>query len=270
MSFFEKSDGSSRFRKTEYLKLTPGTHTIRIIEDSGRKYFQHWMGGSGVKCLGENCPQCKQNEQIVADIGGDPQEAYKKASKDKVEGFSSRQARGAVNVLDRTPIKVCPNCQTENRPSNNVDAVVCSNCATSLVDVEPVVTNRIKVFSRAASVFEDINDLDTAVLDENKEPRGIRNFDVLLHVVGNNTVPVPSNNYDAVEFNEDGLFDLERVVINFSAEEMLQRMGGMSFSEIYKARKTDVYDNADEDAIEAPSKEKVAEIESEVEGMFKG
>ncbi len=36
-----------------------------------------------------------------------------------------------------------------------------------------------------------------------------------------------------------------------------------------KGRKSDVYDDADEAAVEPPSKEKVAEIESEVEEMFK-
>ena len=78
MSFFEKGSGEGRFKKTEYLKLTQGTHTIRIIEPAGRRYNQHWMGG-GVECVGEDCPQCKLNKQIIDDIGGDYQDAYKEA-----------------------------------------------------------------------------------------------------------------------------------------------------------------------------------------------
>ena len=80
MSFFERSTSGGNFKKTEYLKLTPGTHTIRIIQDAGRKYYQHWMG-TGIECLGDDCPQCKLNRQIIDDIGGDYESAYKEARK---------------------------------------------------------------------------------------------------------------------------------------------------------------------------------------------
>lgn len=260
MSFFEKGNGEGRFKKTEYLKLTPGTHVVRIIQPTGRKYHQHWMGG-GVECLGEACPQCGLNKQILDDIGGDYQEAYKQAK--DVEGFITRSARGVVNVLDRTPIKVCANCNTENRPSNSVFSAACSACGQLITEVDPVVTNNIKIFSRAASVFEQIDDLNSAVLDENKEPRGIENFDLNLHVVGNNTVPIPTDNYDKVEFNEEELYDLETVAIRLSADEMSKRMKGVSFKEIYQARKSDVYDDADKEAVVVDS-EKVAEIESKL------
>jgi hypothetical protein len=265
MSFFEKSANGGNFKKTEYLKLTPGTHTIRIIQQEGKKYYQHWFGG-GVECLGDACPQCKLNRQIVDDIGGDQQEAYREAS--KVEGFVARQARGAVNVLDRTPIKVCPNCQTENRPANNVFLAACSSCGQLITDTNPTVTNNIKVFSRAASVFEQINDLDAAVLDKEGEPVGVTNFDINLHVVGNNTVPVPSDNRDEVTFNEEELYDLESVAINLTHDEMQKRMKGTSFKEIYQGRKSDVYDDADETAV-TPDKELVTKIEGEVDDMFK-
>jgi hypothetical protein len=268
MSFFEKSGDESRFRKTEYLKLTPGTHTIRIVQNVGKKYYQHWLG-MGVECLGEACPQCKQNKRIIDDIGGDPQEAYKYASSNKVDGFVGKQARGAVNVLDRTPIKVCPNCQTENRPANNVFAAACSSCGQLITEVEPNITNNIKVFSRAASVFEQIDDLDRAVLDKEGEPRGVTNFDLNLHVVGNNTVPVPADNYEVLEVDEEKFFDLENVVVNFTVEEMEQRMKGASFKEIFQSRRSEseAYGDAEESAVEV-DKEKVVEIESEIESMF--
>ena len=264
MSFFEKSDNESKFKKTEYLKLTQGTHTIRIIQQEGKKYYHHWLG-SGVECLGEACPQCKQNKQIIDDIGGDSQEAYKQAL--KVEGFVPRQARGAVNVLDKTPVKICPKCKTENRPANNVFSAACDNCGQILIEVVPIVTNSIKVFSRAATVFEQIDDLDKAVLDENKEPIGVTNFDLNLHVVGNNTVPVPTDNRDVVEFSEDDLFDLEGVAIKLTVEEMEARMKGTSFKEIYQARKSDANEDAEEAAVSV-DKEQVAVIEGEIEDFF--
>jgi DNA-directed RNA polymerase subunit RPC12/RpoP len=263
MSFFEKSANGGNFKKTEYLKLTPGTHTIRIIEDAGRKYYQHWMG-SGVECLGEDCPQCKLNRQIMDDIGGNYETAYKEAK--KVEGFSPRQPRGAVNVLDRTPVKICANCGHENRPVSNVFPAACSECGQAILDIKPRVTNKIKVFSRAATVFEQIDDLDKSVLDEEKEPIGVRNFDITLHVVGNQTVPVPSDNYDEVEFDEDDLFDLDRVALKLSAEEMEKKMKGASFSEIFKARSN--AKEAETESVVQPSEEQVTEIQSEIEDLF--
>jgi hypothetical protein len=263
MSFFERSSNKGNFKKTEYLKLTPGTHIIRIIQDTGRKYYHHWMG-SGVECLGDDCPQCKLNRQIMDDIGGDFETSYKQAK--KVEGFIPRQPRGAVNVLDRTPIKVCPNCGHENRPISNVHPAVCSECAQSILNIEPKVTNKIKVFSRAATVFEQIDDLDKSVLDENKEPIGVRNFDIALHVVGNQTVPVPTDNRDTVEFNEEDLFDLDFVVLRLTEEEMEKRMKGVSFSEIFKAR--NATKEVETESVVQADEEKVAEIQSEISDLF--
>jgi len=263
MSFFERGTGASNFKKTEYLKLTPGTHVIRIIQDSGRKYYQHWMG-SGVECLGDDCPQCKLNRQIIDDIGGDFESAYKEAR--KVEGFIPRQPRGAVNVLDRTPIKICTNCGHENRPVSNVFPAACSECGQSIVSIEPHVTNKVKVFSRAATVFEQIDDLDKSVLDENKEPVGVRNFDLALHVVGNQTVPVPTDNRDVVEFEEDDLFDLDRVALKLTPEEMEKKMKGVSFTEIFKARGSS--EESDVESVIQPDEEKVAEIQSEISDLF--
>lgn len=263
MSFFERSANSGNFKKTEYLKLTPGTHTIRIIQEAGRKYYQHWMG-TGVECLGDECPQCKLNRQIMDDIGGDYETAYREAK--KVEGFIPRTARGAVNVLDRTPIKTCTNCSHENRPVSNVFPAVCSECGQSILSIEPHVTNKVKVFSRAATVFEQIDDLDKSVLDEEKEPIGVRNFDIALHVVGNQTVPVPTDNKDVVEFEEDDLFDLDRVAIKFTPEEMEKKMKGVSISEIFKARSS--AKEAEVDSVVQPDEEKVAEIQSEISDLF--
>jgi len=263
MSFFERTSGAGNFKKTEYLKLTPGTHIIRIIEEAGRKYYQHWMG-AGVECLGEDCPQCKLNRQIIDDIGGEYESAYKEAR--KVEGFVPRQPRGAVNVLDRTPIKICTNCGHENRPISNVHPAVCSECGQSILSIEPHVTNKVKVFSRAATVFEQIDDLDKSVLDENKEPVGVRNFDIALHVVGNQTVPVPTENRDVVEFEEESLFDLDRVAVSLTVEEMEKRMRGVSLSEIFKTRSS-ASESATESVIQ-PSEEKVAEIQSEISDLF--
>ena len=255
-----KSGSGGNFKRTEFLKLTPGTHTVRIVQKVPKKYYQHWFGG-GVECLGEECPQCAQNQRIIDDNNGD----YDVAK--KVEGFVKRDARGAVNVVDRTPIKICPECGAENRPTNNEFPSACWSCTTLITDVAPKVTNNVKVFSRAASVFDQLYDLDKHTLDKEGNVVGINNFDVSLYIVGNNCVPVPTENREVLEVDESKFYDLEKVALKLSAEEMTQRMKGVSIKEIFQARKPDGYKDASEDSVEI-SKEKVAEIQSEIKDIF--
>src|SRR3990172_701552 len=102
MSFWEPTEKKEKaFDKPVFLNLSQdGTYTVRIL-DEAMKYKHHWIGGA-LMCLGEGCPQCEQNRQILLDKNGNFDEAK------KVAGFSWPQERGAVNVLDRTLIKVCP------------------------------------------------------------------------------------------------------------------------------------------------------------------
>src|SRR3972149_2078887 len=252
----EKKEAKN-FKKTQFMDLPAGQHVVRVLNSDYVEYDQHWIGG-GILCLGEDeCPQCQHNRKILAQVNGDFNAAK------KVNGFNWRQTRGAVNVLDRTNTKICPKCGKENKSVNSMFSAVCPECGTILTEVPIQPLNQVKVFSRAKSVFDAITNLELTTLDANKEPLGINNFDLNLHVVGNTTLPLPGDGRDKVEVPDDALFDLDNVVLRLSADEMEKRMRGVSVRDIFAARNIMM----DEPEV-AESKLTVEEVEKKIDELF--
>ena len=221
---------TNNFKKTQFMDLPAGQHTVRILNPDYIEYNQHWISG-GILCLGDDeCPQCQHNRKILAQVNGD----FKAAK--EANGFNWKQARGAVNVLDRTNVKICPKCGKENKAVNSMFSAVCPECGTILTEILIQPLNQVKVFSRAKSVFDAITNLEMTTLDAKGEPLGINNFDLALHVVGNTTLPLPGEGRDKVEVPEDALYDLNNVALRLSAEEMEKRMRGVSIRDIFAAR----------------------------------
>lgn len=235
------------FRKTEFVKLTDGTNILRIL---GQPYYfyQHWIKGTGIKCLDEDCPQCQLNQKIILDSGD-----YKEARNQ--EGYAPKQSRGAVNVLDRSEVKICPSCQAEVKSINDIFPATCPSCQQLITKIPVVKLEKVKVFSRAASVFDKLALIDQATLDENGEPIGIKNFDLELIVQDKNAIPrvLKPMVIDKVEVPEDALFDLENAVVSLTAEEMIKRMRGVSLKDIFAERRVT---NALEDTEELTDEER--------------
>ena len=269
MSFYEATEKKSftERRKTEFMQLTDGSHFVRILNPTAKKYFQHWIGG-GIECLGDECPQCAQNKQILAELmpkyDNNNREAFKAAT--KVQGFNWRQERGAVNVLDRTPAKVCPQCEKEIKAIDDVFPPSCPSCGNFIQKADAKPLNKVKVFSRAGSVFEKIALQEATKLDENGEEIGLMNFDLELIVSGNNTIPRKTDKTDTVEVPEEELFDLDNVVIKLTPEEMVQKMRGVSLRDIFTARR--VTAEPEEEETKEVSPEALADIQSKIDELF--
>lgn len=231
MSFFEsQTKERTEFKKPSYMQLTSGSHTIRVLQTNAKGYFQHWLGGP-VECLGDDCPQCQLNKKLIAENNNDFNVAK------KIPGFNWRQERAAVNVLDRTPVKICPQCQTEIKAEDDVFSASCPSCGHFIQKVPAKPLNEVKIFSRAASVFQKLDLFDKSTLDEDGEKIGLTNFDVELLVSGNTTIPRKTNNFDEIEVDDADLYDLDMVVMNLTPDEMSQRMRGVSFKDIFAARR---------------------------------
>jgi transcription elongation factor Elf1 len=268
MSFYETTEKKSfsEQKKTEFMDLKEdGSHFIRVLNLTAKKYYQHWIGG-GIECLGDECPQCQQNRQILAEqmakFDNDNRAAFKEAT--KIQGFNWRQERGAVNVLDRTPVKICPKCQAEVKAENDVFPASCSSCGTFISKVEINPLNKVKVFSRAGSVFEKIALQEKTKLDEEGNEIGLTNFDLEIIISGNNTIPRKTSNIDKVEVPEEELFDLDRAVIKLTAEEMLQKMRGVSLKDIFTARRA----TATVEEVEEVEEKDLAEIQAKIDQLF--
>lgn len=257
MSFFEKDPKKEfkTFDKINYLGTEQGKYTVRILQDKAYKYYQHWIGG-GIECLVENCPQCELNKQILAEVGYD----FTKAK--DVKGFASRQERGAVNVLDLTVVKTCPKCGHDNvAPRGTNFPSVCTKCGVVITEVTASPSNKVKLFSRAASVFEQVADIN--LQDEKGEPIPVTDFNIEIRVVGNQSVVSDTDDFTPVSVPEDALYDLSRSAIKLSREEMLQKMRGVSLKDIFAMRKSQT---VAEETISEEEKEKAL---ADLENLFK-
>lgn len=257
MSFYDAEERKefTPFNKPVYLKTTPGKHVIRILQAEARKYYSHWISGTSIECLGDDCPQCQLNDSILVEVNN------KYADAKNVTGFSYRQARGVVNVLDRTPVKICVKCQDEMKAINNVWPAACRLCGTLTNEVEITTSGKVKLLSKADIVFAQIGSFDGSVLDEDGNALGLMDFDLNLITVGNNTVADPTSTIDKVSVPDDALFDLEKASIRLDKDEMLQRIRGVSLKDIFSARNV-------ETSVAVESSGSTAAIEARVDEIF--
>src|SRR5689334_8205599 len=114
-----KKQNVTKYRKTEYINLWEGEHKVRILESMETKKYTHYVGWSYLECLGDECPICENNKKILYEHHED----YA-----KVKGWCPKRPRYYINVLDKTPTKVCPKDGKENQPN----AVACTACGTLL------------------------------------------------------------------------------------------------------------------------------------------
>lgn len=255
MSFANTEKPTSNFepkKKTEYMQVKAGAHLIRILEESALDFWTHYLGRVSVKCLEENCPICKQNQEIIMHYP----ETFR-----EMDGYRPRVRRYYVNVLDKTPAKVCTKCETEYK---NLGKDVCE-CGEVLPQASPL--NKVKVLSKGVSVFGDLEDINNAIKDNNGEVVGLNHYDITLMVSGSGRdtkvtcIPDPSKNEPVSEGLE--LFDLSGVLIELEPDEMLKLQSGVSLKDIFTARKVEL--EVDEPVV---SEEVAEQIKSKVDQLF--
>jgi hypothetical protein len=203
----------SKFRRTEFVKLDEGNEqVIRILDSHEVRHYTHYIGWAYVKCLGDECPICQNNKKILYEHPEDYRD---------VKGWNPRRDRYYINVLDRTKVKTCEKCQTENRAG----AEVCTACGSVLGVAQP--SNRVKVLTGSAGLFENLKVLARTVRDENDERVDVRAYDWVLVTRGQrrDKVTNPSPRYNPanagfMEVPADQLYDLEKVVVVLTPDEM--------------------------------------------------
>lgn len=212
MSFIEYEGKSVERPKTEFFDFTPGDHTIRVLNEKAHAEKTHWIKNLRIKCLGSECPICKNY----------PDE-YPRA------GFF-------VNVLDLTEVKVCPSC------SKHVKAVLgkfpqnCPSCGAHIASITPKVSNKIVVLSGGKRLFVDQL---APIYDTYGD---LRKFDLDMLVTGINRERQIVVRKTKVSSNinlpdESQLYNLKDIVIRLTPDEMLRlRNENVLLKDIYMAR----------------------------------
>lgn len=260
MSFFDTTNTrKNTFEKVRYLALTPGNHQVRVL-GKPVKIFIHFLPGSRItlRCLGDGCPICKTNHKIYVENPDN----YR-----KVSGYTPRQTRFLMNVLDRTVVKVCPQCQVENtaNPANKFSPA-CYACETLITSVEPTVSNKIKVLGVGQENAEFINGIEEGKLDADGNKIGLNNFDLGWMVVKtstgkNHSTPLGTDVMDVVEYDETKLYDLEKVTLELTESEILEVLKGVSLRDIFLARNP-AKDDTDTDVA------KPADVDEAIKKLF--
>lgn len=246
---FEKKE----IRKTVFLDLS-STAQIRILSNSYYTEDTHYINKSTIKCLGDNCPVCANNKIIIMQnpetFRDDPR-------------YTPKRVVYMVNVLDKTLVRTCPNCQAEIRQGQS-----CKKC-NSIVTGDPKPSNTVKVLSRGVTLFEHLGSINNAVLDSQGERVGLTRFDITLAVNGSGKdktiTPIPSQVDDGISTDGLELFDLTKVVVTLTAEEILDLQRGVSLRDIFSARRAEKGSSVNADFV---SEDTLKEVQSEVDKLF--
>jgi hypothetical protein len=183
---------SNSTRGTDYIRTT-NDHptTIRIIDSDPVVSWSHFVpkghtafpsanAGKGMSfmCPGPSvCPICKYNKgekerDLKSKLVMNPRRVY------------------SFNVVDRTPVVVCPACQTEHFETKAGFPEDCSNtsCGASLVDVKPISRNKIQIMQKGKKIIDQLDAFDSEFGD-------ITKFDIKLETMGtgdqSSTVCIP-------------------------------------------------------------------------------
>lgn len=255
---FRNNAPKQNFKRTEFIDLPVGQHTIRLLHEDATVHDTHFVRGMTLKCLGDDCPICKNNRQIIMEHPTDFR---------NVPSYSGRRQVAYWNVLDRTPAKVCPNaeCQKEVKRDGATFPSVCPKCGASLTTVKATALNKVKVLSKGRELFDMLVMIDSSTLDENETPIGIMNYDVQLMVVGgakkSTVASALAMSNDKVSVEKENLFDLEKAIVTLTVDEMLDFMRGVQLRDIFAGRKQ-------EPSTQVEQKQISSDIQKSMEDLF--
>jgi hypothetical protein len=226
-------DFGKTFEKTKYFVWTPGEHTIRILDEDVPHHLCYWFGSGHVKALGADDPQALLNKRIRMENPDN----YK-----KVKGYRPLNVRYFMNVLDRTVVKICPECEREVKAISGEFPAVCPVCAKGqLANVEAAPLNQVRIIQGGKTLFEQFVEKQLTTKDEEGNEIGVQNFDLKLIVVGTgsnrNTVAIAGEGRDKVNVPPESLFDTSKMIPEVSIEEMEKLVSGVSLRDVLAARR---------------------------------
>lgn len=235
------------FKKISYMDLTPGKHIVRVLTEDPLVVDVHTIQKSYVKCLGADCPICKQNKDIIFRNPSDFR---------NVPGYLGKTRRIYINVLDITPVRVCPkeDCQHPNKKIGRSFPDACVKCGTFLKGVETMPLSKVVVLNMGTTLYDQFVSIERAVRDGDGNVIGLRNYDVVLTVVGTGAQRVTTaEETDPLASEprgvpEDALFDVTKAYLNLNAEQINAFRAGKKLKEIFASSRGNSTEGLEEDA----------------------
>ena len=256
MSFADVELNQGTFKKTQYIELPQGTTIIRILSNSALKKETHFVNNASFECLGDDCPVCQNNRKIIQD---NP-ETFR-----TVKGYHPRQRRYLINVLDKTPVKVCPSCGHANKKNGREFSPVCVKCQTVITTVSIAPLNQVCVLAKGVELFGKFNALEENVADAEGTPLPLNSYDINLFVQGVgkdvkiDPIPMASSN-EPVTVAPESLYELDNLIIKLTPVEINNLLRGVSMKDIFNARKSASVDTEVQSDTKAMVSESVGEL----------
>lgn len=246
--FSEAIKESTKQRETklktssDFVKLTSEhTTVVRVLDEEPKIAWSHFVprghsafpnanDGKGMSfiCPGMDvCPICKWNNEQKAKA--DP--------KQKPKNLLNSRKVYTFNVLERTPVVTCPDCGVEHFEAKKGFPEECSDCGTSLVDLEPGPRNKVQIMQKGIRIAEQF----IAFEDEFGD---ITAYDIKLDTRGTGDqssticVPKPPTDLDLEEILgenwQDQLFNIEDIVKPMDVAVIDRILGGENFYSVFK------------------------------------
>jgi len=227
MSEFGKTLADSEKRKSksgirfgsDFIKINSDHQTIiRVLDAKPEVAWQHFVpkghhafpkanNGKGMSfiCPGPNngCPICAWNRK------------QREADPDTKDLLKARKVY-SFNVLDRTPVVVCPSCEAEYYESGGSYPEECE-CGADLSDVEPTPRNKVQIMQKGKRIIEQLQSFE-----EEAELGDLREYDIKLDTRGKGSesmttcVPKQKTKIDLDEIIgdnwKDNLYNIKDVV----------------------------------------------------------
>lgn len=248
------------YKKSQFLRLDVGEHTLRILDESATATDTHYVisrgGKATIKCLGEDCPICQLNAQLKLEHPG----TFRNA-----QGYSAISRRHSFNVMDRTAAKVCPKCQAVTKPRGGAFPSTCPECGSFISDIKPSPINKVCLVTVSDTVAKDINRNSLLNRDAEGEPIPVTNYDIIIAVEQGSkgkemTVIAQPQRNDTFDVAEE-LFDPATAITTLSKEEIIEFMRGVSIRDIFLSRnkKEDVGSTSEKEEVKLEAVSKDAE-----------
>jgi len=231
-------DESKRdFKPTKFLKIIPGYPVrIRILSQSAYRVAKHYLPKQKVSlvCLDEECPICANNRKLVE---ANPDTAY-----NEIAGIIGKQNRYLVNALNRTKVKITASGKVVYAGADGKFPPQHPESGEDLTNVKATPLNTVEVLERGSTLFGQLNGIHDTIRDDEGEKIGLTNYDIILTATGKgrqmtvSAVAQPQFN-DVVEVAEEDLYDLAKVPMKMSANEIIKLLSGISLQDIFEARK---------------------------------
>jgi hypothetical protein len=253
------------FKKVKFLKIIPGYPVrVRVLNKSAYRVSKHYLPKQKISivCLEENCPICANNKKLALQ--------NKDMNYSDIPGIINRQNRFLVNVLNRTKVKTT---STEHVVYAGADGKFPSQhpeTGEDLTQIKATSQNTIEVLERGSTLFGQLNGIYDTIRDEEGNKIGLTNFDIILTASGKgrqmtvSAVAQPQFN-DEVKLLDTDLYDLTKVPMKLSEDELIQVLNGVSLQDIFEARKSTP---KEESELEGIAEDVSLEVEDTIGKLF--